>query len=296
MKLQLSLGIENVSHLGDLLLTLLLNLHVLSLNDILLNEDSILVISSNRQLGHLNLSLLQVDNDFEVELELLGSVFNLFALAINHIELVLETVQITAEEVKVVLELVKPLVVGVTSLLQFNTGLSLRHVLEELSLGDVGGAIALKDVDFFLFLNFNFGVNLVLVDLGEGVIFDNTAHSVLAGFLRHLNSGLRESLDHEIKHFTDSESLLTGERLHSLLVLLNGLVTAEDLFLLSGVVLTVQKVSLLVLELREHVFALFPELNLVDVGLTLLVEHDNHTHDVKFLLVNTGLVEEPLLV
>lgn len=99
MELELSLGIEDVSHLGDLLLTLLLNLHVFSLNDIFLNEDSVLVIGSHRQLGYLNLSLLKVHDDFEVELELLGSVFYLLALAINYVELILETVQVTAKEV-----------------------------------------------------------------------------------------------------------------------------------------------------------------------------------------------------
>jgi hypothetical protein len=79
-------------------------------------------------------------------------------------------------------------------------------------------------------------------------------------------------------------------------VLLDALITAEYLLLLSGVVFTVQQVSLLVLKFAEHIFALLPELDLVNVGLTLLMEHDNHTDDVKFLLVNTGLVEEPLFV
>lgn len=177
MELKLGLGIENIAHLDDLLFTLLLNLHVLHLDDVLLNENGILVVSSDGKLGHFNLSLLQVHNHLKVELKLRGSVLNLLALGVNYVEIILKTVKVTSEEIKVILELVESLVVGITSLFQFDTCLSLRHVLLELSLSDVGGAITLQDVDFFLLFNLNFSGDLVSINLSEGVIIDDTLHS-----------------------------------------------------------------------------------------------------------------------
>jgi hypothetical protein len=118
MELKLGLGIENIAHLDDLLLTLLLNLHVLHFDNVLLNEHGILVVSSDGKLRYFNLSLLQVHNHLKVELKLGGSILNLLALGVNYVEIILESVKVTSEEIKVVLELVKSLVVGVTSLFQ----------------------------------------------------------------------------------------------------------------------------------------------------------------------------------
>jgi hypothetical protein len=244
MKLQLGLCVKDVSHFGDLLSSLLLNLHVFLLNNVLLNEDGVLVIGGYGQLRDFDLSLLKVDNNFKVELEFLSTVLNFLALAINNVEFILKSVQVSTQVVEVVLELIKSLVVDVTGLLQLNTSFSLRHVLLELSLTDIGRAITVENVLLFFFLNFDGSVNSVFIQLGEGVNFDNIAHFMFTGFFRNLDTSLRETFHYKVNNFTDGKTFSTGNGFDSLLVTLDGCVTADVLLLLGGVVLTVQKVSL----------------------------------------------------
>jgi len=163
MELELGFGVKNIVHLEDLQSTTLLNLHVFSLDDIFFNEDGILVISGNRELRDFNLSLLEVDDNLKVELQLGSTVFNLLALAVHDVEFILERVQVSTQVVEVVFELVESLVVDVASLLKLNTGVSLRHVLLELSLSDIGGTITIKDVLLFLFFDLDGSVNPVFI-------------------------------------------------------------------------------------------------------------------------------------
>jgi hypothetical protein len=214
------------------------------LNNVLLNEDGVLVIGGYGQLRDFDLSLLKVDNNFKVELEFLSTVLNFLALAINNVEFILKSVQVSTQVVEVVLELIKSLVVDVTGLLQLNTSFSLRHVLLELSLTDIGRAITVENVLLFFFLNFDGSVNSVFIQLGEGVNFNNISHFVFTGFFRNLDTSFRETFHYKVNNFTDCKTFSTGNGFDSLLVTLDGCVTADVLLLLGGVVLTVQKVSL----------------------------------------------------
>lgn len=119
---------------------------------------------------------------------------------------------------------------------------------------------------------------------------------MIAAFFGNLDAGFLETLNYEVDNFTHSESFSTGNSFNRLLVTLDRCVTTDVLLLLSGVVFTVQKVCLLFLKLGEHFFALISELNLVDVSFTFLMEHDNHTDNVKLLLVDSSLIEKSLFV
>lgn len=69
--LKSSLGLVDVNHLLDFLVTSILNLAVLPDDHLLVNKNRILVVRRDRGLGHFYLSLLQVDDYLKVILHLL---------------------------------------------------------------------------------------------------------------------------------------------------------------------------------------------------------------------------------
>jgi len=77
---ELSLRVEDLLHVFNLTVSSLLDLFVLEVEVSSVDENSILVVSCDWKLRNLNLSLLEVDNNLEVELELLRSILSLLEL------------------------------------------------------------------------------------------------------------------------------------------------------------------------------------------------------------------------
>jgi len=69
--LQNGICLENRLHSGDLLFATAGDLVILMQDDILVDKDSVLIVSGYGELRDFNLTLLQIDNDFEVEFHLL---------------------------------------------------------------------------------------------------------------------------------------------------------------------------------------------------------------------------------
>lgn len=87
--LQRDLVFQNVDHVVNLSIASKLDLVVLQHDVLFRDQNSILVVSSNRQLRYLNLPLLQVNDNLKVVLEFLDSYMRLALLVLSHLSLLL---------------------------------------------------------------------------------------------------------------------------------------------------------------------------------------------------------------
>jgi len=107
--LQFSLVSQDLLHFLDLLLSLLVNVVVLVLHNMLINQDSILVVSGNWKLRHFDLTLLHERHRFEVELEFLLTISGLLVAHVGVFELLDERLLLTFKVVDKVTKVAKTL-------------------------------------------------------------------------------------------------------------------------------------------------------------------------------------------
>jgi hypothetical protein len=80
---ELGLGVEDLVQVLDFLVSSVLDLRVLKVNVLAIDQNGILVVGGNRQLRHLNLTLLEIDDNLKVELEFLLSLAGLLQLLLD---------------------------------------------------------------------------------------------------------------------------------------------------------------------------------------------------------------------
>lgn len=107
--LQFSLVSQDLLHFLDLLLSLLVNVVVLVLHNMLINQDSILVVCGNWKLRHFDLTLLHERHRFEVELEFLLTISGLLVAHVGVFELLDERLLLTFKVVDKVTKVAKTL-------------------------------------------------------------------------------------------------------------------------------------------------------------------------------------------
>ena len=95
--LELGVVLQDELHIVHLHVALVLDAIVFRVDHVDVDQDCIFVVSGDRQLGHLNLALLKVDDDLEVELELLLSIYGLFEAHLSVLKLFYEIFLLTLE-------------------------------------------------------------------------------------------------------------------------------------------------------------------------------------------------------
>ena len=135
------------------------------------------------------------------------------------------------------------------------------------------------------------GCKLLLLNSFDLESFVFKLLSDFAAFFKVVQSGVLVVLGVSADLSADSGGVVA--EVHLLLVLDDALLLLSTLLLLND---AEERVTLQLCLLGKHFFALISELNLVDVSFTFLMEHDNHTDNVKLLLVDSSLIEKSLFV
>jgi len=148
---KLLLVLEDSGHILDLCITLILDVSVLLVNIILQDQDSVLVVSSNRFLGHLYLTLLEVNDHFKVILQLLNPADGLGLLPGHISELLIQLTDLSIVPLDEVLQVLKALVVCFLGLVHLDTLITLLDNLIELFFDDGWArSISFVVIDFLL--------------------------------------------------------------------------------------------------------------------------------------------------
>ena len=190
--LQLGLVGKDLLHLLNLLLALLVDVVVLLIDDRLINKDGVLVVSGDRKLRNLNLTLLEEDDGLEVELEFLLAIASLLVPHLSVLEFLHKRLLLALKVVDEVTEVAKTILVLLLDRFHGETDVTLMGNLLELLRHDLREhvPITLEVVDLLLLLLFNQLVYSLEINLTVGIEKANVRLHLLLLLLRHLDLAL----------------------------------------------------------------------------------------------------------
>lgn len=168
--LELSAVLHDVGHVGHFGVSTILNVLILLVNRLLQDKNGVLVISGNWELRYFNLTLLEVDNDFEVVLELLDAGKSFPLLVLHNVEGLLQLGHIHFIPLDEGLQVVDALVGLFFLFVHAESDVTLFDDLVELLLNDGWAwSITLEVVNFLLLHLLNKFIDSEVVNGGEGV-------------------------------------------------------------------------------------------------------------------------------
>lgn len=286
-----------MGHLLNLGVSTVFNGLVLVVDILLQDEDGVLVVSGHWQLRDFNLTLLQVDDNLKVVLELLDTADGLALLVCNKPTLLFQLLDVFLVPTNERLEVLETPIRGFLLFIHLQADVTLFNNLVELLLNNGGTwTITVVIVNFLLFHLLDHLLNSEVVNSREGIQVNNVRLHLDALFNGHLNATLGLTLRDKLNVVLFDELLFTAVLLKLKNLFLLRLITGDLLLEVLHLVVAVLLEYHLFLEGLVKGVELLAVLVLRGTGFTAFVHHDDQADNVEFLLVDAVLEEETLLV
>lgn len=241
--------------------------------------------------------MLQVDDNFEVVLELLNARKSLAFLVGDNIELLLQLGHVHLIPLDESLQVIESPVSSFFLFVHTKANVTLLNNLVELLLNDGRTrTITLEIVNFLLLHLLDSFVNSQHIDGTERIKVHNVGLHLHTLLKRHLNTALGFALGNKFNVIFLNKLLLTAILLKLLDLKLFSLVVRNLVLVVRALIVAVVEEYLLLSRFLAELFKLIGVLVLGGTGFLTFVHHDNQADDVEFLLVDTVLIEQALLL